>query len=101
MAYLAEDEARAARMAQAVGEHFLHRRQVAPAEIRVRRHLLQDWEAVGGGTIAERDPDSDLYFRTPYAASCVIQEGRVQVVRLEATDQVARPSPSRPASDQP
>jgi hypothetical protein len=97
MAYVAEDESAAARLAQAVGEHVLHQRGLAPRQIRVRRHMLQDWEVIRSGTARERDPDSEVYFRTPYIVGCVVSgDGRVQVVRMAGTGEVAQPPERSP-----
>jgi hypothetical protein len=93
LAFVAEEEALAGYLARAIGEHAVQQRNVTPEQVRVRRHLLQGREVIINGRPEERDPDSELYYRTPYAANCIVlDDGRVQVVRVEEAGQVARPA---------
>jgi hypothetical protein len=93
-AILAEEDGDAGRIARSVAEHFLHAKATEPAQVRCRRHLLQDWEVMDGGTAEERDPNSETYFRVPYAADCIVlSNGRVDVIKVEERGRVAPPGP--------
>ncbi len=88
-----DDDDSAARIARSIAEHFLHARETAPAQVRCRRHLMQDWEVVDGGTASEQDPNSEIYFRIPYAANCVERrDGGVDIVKVERSSHVAPPN---------
>lgn len=99
---MSEDASRSAVLARGIAEHTLQQRDVPIRRIRVRRHLLQDWQVADEGTADERDPDSDLYFRTPYMVDCIADaQGRVDVVKVESTSQVALPGDQRTPSETP
>jgi hypothetical protein len=77
--------------AGAVAEHFLHQRQITPAQIRCRRILPQDRNLVAGGTAEDRNPWSERYFSEVYRANTVVGGGSVSVIKVEEAGQVARP----------
>jgi hypothetical protein len=100
MSLLGDDDASAARLAASIGEHFARVRSISPQQLRCRRHLLQDWETLESGTVEERNPSSEIYFRTPYAANCVVStDGHVSVMKVESNSQVASPSGSLQSDD--
>jgi hypothetical protein len=91
MAFYAESEDYAGFIAQSVATNFMQQRQIRPAQIRCRRHLLQMREALSG-TLAEQNPYDPLYFEVSYAANVVVgRDGRVSVVKIDEASQVARP----------
>ena len=94
---LQEREDQVALMASSVGEHFLNSEQMRPKQIRCRRHLLVPLEASSAlGTPEMRDPDAAGMFENVYAASAVVDDetGKVEVVKIDAAGQVARPTES-------
>ena len=93
MAMLAEDDNAVSWIASSVGAHFLHARHARPQQVRCRRHMLQSWTAVRGGSAADRDPNSSNYFRQAYLADCVIlSDNRVRVNKRDDEGQVAQPA---------
>ncbi len=91
LAFYAESEDYAGFIAQGVAANYLQQRQIRPAQIRCRRHLLQPREAPTG-TAAEQNPNDPLYFEVAYAANVVVgRDGRVSVVKIDEASQVAQP----------
>jgi hypothetical protein len=88
-----QDELTAA-LAKAVGTSFIEQRAIQPVRVRCRRHTLQDWDLVRGGTAAQRDPHDPSYFQSSYDANLVVsRNGTVSVVKLAETSEIAVPSP--------
>lgn len=95
MAMLAEEDDAISWIASSIGAHFLTARDTRPEQVRCRRHMLQSWTAIRGGTADERDPNSAQYFREVYLADCVVLEDqRVRVNKLDDEAQVAQPARS-------
>jgi hypothetical protein len=95
-----EMEAASARLAQGIGENFLHEQRIRPQRIRSRRHVLQPPENVSSGDPQQMDPwNEDLYFRTPYEANLIVNDdGTISVVKVDPEGEVARPvTPAGPA----
>lgn len=91
MAAVSPDDASVARIAQSVAGHAQQQRELAASQIRCRRHMLQGMTEVTQGTLEEQDPNSAVYFRTPYAANVLLLESGVQVVKIDEASQVAQP----------
>ena len=93
MAMLAEDDNAVSWIASSVGAHFLHARNTRLQQVRCRRHMLQSWAAIRGGTAADRDPNSSNYFQQTYLADCVIlSDNQVRVNKRDDAGQVAQPT---------
>jgi hypothetical protein len=93
MSFFSRDDETAARVATAVGASYLHQRDIRPQRVRCRKHMLQSWTAITGGTSAQRDPDDPTYFQVVYDANYVISAtGGVGVVKLAGTGEVAQPT---------
>jgi hypothetical protein len=94
MSFFAEQDEVEARLAQAVGVHFLKERGIRLQRVRCRKHMLQAWQVIQGGTPAQRDPNDPTYFRTVYEASYVIgSSGTVSVVKITEKGESAQPAP--------
>ncbi len=95
MAFLAEQgasETAVSMIGRSVAENFVQQQDVRTDRIRCRRHMLQPAEAVRGGTAEQRNPNDPSYFRTLYDASTIVDDsGRVDLVKIDAADEVARP----------
>ena len=92
-----ERDDRVAVLASTVGSHYLNRENVKPKQIRCRRHFLVPLEAYGvQGTPEMRDPNTADRFGVVYAANAVVDEENrtVEVVKIDAAGQVARPTDS-------
>jgi hypothetical protein len=82
-----------ASLAQAVGTSFRAQRNVIPARVRCRRHMLQSWEVIRGGTPGERNPNDSSYYQVAYDANLVVsRNGTVSVVKLAAASEIAQPA---------
>ena len=79
-------------MASGAAEAYLNESGKPPTRLRVRVHGLQSIDALTGGGREERDPDSDLYYQSPYAANVLIDEqGNANVLKIRSEAEVARP----------
>lgn len=88
---------RVALLASSVGAYYLNQRGVKPKQIRCRRHSLVPLEAfTEPGSSFPRDPFAPSYFSVVYAANAVVdeEERTVEVVKIDAAGQVARPTES-------
>jgi len=95
MAMLAGDDTAVSWLASSVGTHFLHARKTRPQQVRCRRHMLQRWTVIRGGSAADRDPNSAGYFRQVYLADCVIlSDNQLRVNKRDDESQVAQPTSS-------
>jgi hypothetical protein len=95
LGYFAERD-EGAWIARGVAANFLAQAGVKPQQIRCRRHLSQELEAVSGGTPEQRDPFSAAYFRDVYRANTLVgDDQRVEILRVEETGQVAAPDAAR------
>jgi hypothetical protein len=95
LGYFAERD-EGAWIARGVAVNFLVQAGVKPQQIRCRRHLPQELEAVSGGTPEQRDPFSAAYFREAYRANTLIgDDQRVEILRVEEIGQVAVPDAAR------
>ncbi len=97
---LAGDDEQAARIAESVALHFLHRRGVQPAQVRARRHLPQSREQRLAAGQLERDPHSSLYLEVPYAADVLVMGDEVGVKKHESSAQVAQPGTAAASQDE-
>jgi hypothetical protein len=87
-----QNDAMTARLARAVGLHFLGQRDQRLERVRCRTHLPQRWTSIQGGTAARRDPWDPSYFQVMYDASLVTSaDGEVSVVKRAEDSQVAQP----------
>ena len=91
MSYFAsrEDDGTTAVIAAALGAH-LYRNGEPIDEIRIRRHVLQTPDQVQGTSVAERDPNSSMYFQDVYRAQVI--DGGDAVQKVEERGQVAPPT---------
>jgi len=92
MSFFAEEEEVPALLAQATGASFLRQRGTRPKQIRCRKHMLQRWDVIRGGTPAQRDANSPEYFQVAYDARCVLSGDSVGVVKLAEASQAAQPA---------
>lgn len=91
-AYQAAADLEPALFARAVGTHYSQQREIAPRQIRVRKHFQQSREELASGTASQRDPDAPSRFAVSYAANAIVNpNGSVDVVKVEETGQVAVP----------
>ena len=89
-------------LTQSVAANMLHQQGIRPSQVRYRQHLLQNPEMVKSGTPEQRDPNSRLFFRTPYAANVLIfGEDQIQLVKKDAAAEVASPRSSTGSDGQP
>jgi hypothetical protein len=102
MAIFAEQENDnfAAIVAEDIGRYFLAR-DVRATQVRVRRHLLQTWDAASGrGTPEQRNPDDPAYFQTAYAANVLIDSAdNVLITKIAGRRETARPT--GPSTEEP
>ena len=82
-----------------VRANLLHQRSIQPKRLRCRKHMLQGWAAIRGGTAAQRDPDDATYFRVVYEADYVISGDSVSVVKVSQAGEVAQPTEKEDGQD--
>jgi hypothetical protein len=93
MAFFAQQDEVTASLARDVGAHFLRQRGIRPQRVRCRKHMLQPYGVIQGGTSEQRDPNDPSYFRVVYDANIVISRtGAVSVVKLAQDSEVAQPT---------
>lgn len=96
-----ENEDLTAELARSAGAHALVQRKFTPAQVRVRRHLLQTWEASAGRGPGPRDPNAATYFETAYAANVLTDDaGNVDVIKVSGRSETALPT-TEGATNQP
>jgi len=100
MSHVSADDAAVARIAQRIAVSARHQRGIKIKQLRCRKHMLQPMDVFADGTPAERDPSSPVFLQTVYAANVLYSESRVQILKVDAPEQVAQPgSPIPPESD--
>ena len=96
MGYLADEDASGnglSMIGRGVAENFVMQRGIRTDRIRCRRHMLQDWESVQGGTAQQRNPNDPSYFRVVYAANTIVSDnGRVSLLKISDVGEVAQPN---------
>lgn len=96
MAFFAEDDEMASRFAADCVRHVIHHADMRPTRIRLRKHLLQPWNVIEGGTPEQRDPFSSQYYQIVYEADLIITpQGAVRVLKISQSNEVATPSTER------
>lgn len=88
-----ENDELVAEFARSAGSFALQQLDVTPQQIRVRRHLLQSWDASAGRGPGPRNPHAAAYFETAYAANVLSDEaGNVDVIKISGRRETALPT---------
>lgn len=79
-------------LARSVAEHLLYQEHVTPKQLRCRRHLVQEIDALSG-TAEQRDPFSESYYQQFYRANTIVMDqGQVEILRpIDEARDVAPP----------
>lgn len=94
LSYFRQDAATSSRIGQAVARGVVSHQNEEARVIRCRKHFLMPWDRYS----IEANPHADEYQQTVYSANIVRSErGTVDVVKVEAAAEVARPTLQEPA----